>query len=139
MSVELSPLSLRETASWIRDELDQVVSRNGPHVLNADDVITVHSVLISLQKHKISLWTLRFSRIHLALACICGKATRWPTQLADEAEAVIDRFEEWFGRMRDMRSPLFERGGRLYGVCEPEDVTREVPSYDFRRTLFSGG
>lgn len=85
----LSAANLRETAAWIRDVLDPLVAREGPNELHPDDVLTLHTTLLSLQKWPVSKWTLKYSRIGLAIMEICGKATRWPAKLADEADKYI--------------------------------------------------
>lgn len=82
----LSPANLREKSAWIRDELDIIVAREGGKELSPDDVLTIHDILVSLKNHTITKWTLRYSRIGLAVETIRGKATRWPTKLADEAD-----------------------------------------------------
>ena len=91
LPVILSPSNLRETAAWIRDVLDPLVAREGPVELHPDDVLTLHTILLNLQKWPISRWTLRYSRIGLAIVLICGKCTRWPAKLADEA----DKYEHY--------------------------------------------
>jgi hypothetical protein len=128
----LSASNLRETASWIRNDLDPIVAREGPNELNPDDVLTIHSILLALQQHQISLWTLRFSRIHLACSDICGRASRWPARLADEADRVVEHLESFYGRLRDIQCPIFERGGRLWGICDPRDLTRDVGLFHVR-------
>jgi hypothetical protein len=122
----LTPGNLRRTAAWIRDVLDPVVACNGPGVLRADDVLTIHIVLLALQAHQMSLYVLRFSRIHLAVANICGKATRWPKMLIDESDRVIDHLVQMFGPLKDIKLPLFELDGRLHGICGPSEITRDV-------------
>lgn len=82
----LSPSDLRETAAWIRDVLDPLVAREGPNELHPDDVLSLHTILLSLQKWTVTRWTLRYSRIGLAILEICGKCTRWPAKLAEEAD-----------------------------------------------------
>lgn len=121
--------ALRRTASWIRDDLDPMIAQEGPKSLLQDDVVSIHALLIKIQQHEIPLYTLKFSRIHLAIGDICGKATRWPTKLAIEAERAVAHLECSFGPLKQIRLPLFEPGGRLSGVCLAGDITQEVRSY----------
>ena len=139
----LSPSSLRETAAWVRDILDPLVAREGPAELHPDDVLTLHTILLGLQKWPVTRWTLRYSRIGLAIVLICGKCTRWPAKLADEADkykqllercqlfeadkmqSCVEHLERIFGPLTELTIPLYEKGGRLYAICEPEDITRE--------------
>ncbi|KAF2396353.1 hypothetical protein EJ06DRAFT_585235 [Trichodelitschia bisporula] len=76
---------------------------------------------------------LRFSRIHLAVSEMCGKATRWPACLADEAERVVKAIEEVFGKISSIGVCLFEPGGRLWGVIAPGDGTKEEMIRMFER------
>lgn len=122
----LHVVNLRKTSAWIRDELDPLMAREGPNELHPDDVLTLHNVFLDLQQHQVSLATMQFSRIHLAVAEVCGKATRWPKKLADEADRVIMCLEGYYGPLKTVRTPLYEVGGRLHGISEPRDLTRDV-------------
>jgi hypothetical protein len=128
----LNPESLKSSAGWIRDELDPIVAREGPSSLQPDDVLTVHNLLVSIKSVPPALQVISFSRIHLAIQAICGKATRWPTKLADEADMAMDAIESRHGPVRRIRFPLFEAGGRLWNICEPQDTTKGVcPAHSF--------
>jgi hypothetical protein len=123
---ELSISTLRQTASWIRDDLDPLVSREGTNALHPDEVLTLHSLLLALQRNPVSVHILRSSRIYLAVRDIHGKATRWPGKLVDEADHLVNRWEGNYGPLKNMRTPLYEKGGRLNSICEPKDTDREV-------------
>lgn len=135
----LHVVNLRQTSAWIRDDLDRLIARQGPNALHPDDVLTLHSIFLNLQQHKISLATMRFSRIHLAVSDVCGKATRWPKKLADEADRVVLLFEECFGPLKAIRTPLYEVGGQLHGISEPRDLTRDVSGHVFGLSLQCDG
>lgn len=122
----IAPENLRKTAAWIRDDLDPLVAREGPQALLLDDVLTIHTLLLALQNVQIGIQALRISRIHLAVAEICGKATRWPAKLADEADRVLAHLEDSYGSLQSIRIPLFENKGRLFGICTAGDNSREV-------------
>lgn len=122
----LSLTSLKQTASWIRDELERQVARDGPNALKPNDVLLLHTLLLDLQDAPTSIHTLRHSRIYLAVQEICSKASRWPGKLIDEADRLVEVWEEEFGPLKNIRTPLYQMGGRLYGICEPSDTTREV-------------
>lgn len=121
--------SLRWTASWIRDDLDPLVARDGANALHPDDVLMLHSLLLDLQKHPLSVHVLRFSRIYLAVREMCGKATRWPRKIIDEADRLIEQWEARYGPLRNIRTPLYEEGGRLFGICDANDIERQVVAY----------
>ena len=125
----LSMNALRQSASWIRDVLDPLVSREGPQSLSPNDVLTLHSLLLDLQTEPVSTHVLRNSRIYLAVLEICGKATRWPGRLIDEADEVLEAWEDSMGPVKNIRTPLYEKGGRLYGICEPQHTEREVSKF----------
>jgi hypothetical protein len=122
----LLPGNLRRTTAWIRNILEPKVAYEGPDALLSDDVLTIHTTLLALQDHHLSRYVLRFSRIHLAVATICGRATRWPSKLIEEADRVIAHFELLFGSLKHVKVPIFELDGRLYGICAPSDITRNV-------------
>lgn len=122
----LHVVNLRKTSAWIRDILDPLMAREGPNELHPDDVLSLHTIFTELQHHQISLATMQFSRIHLAVSDVCGKATRWPKKLADEADCVVTCLESYYGPLKTIRTPLYEVGGRLHGISEPRHLTRDV-------------
>jgi hypothetical protein len=124
----LDPESLKRSAGWIRDELDPIVAREGSSSLEPDDVLTVHNILVSIIRSHLTLQVVSFSRIHLAIQAICGKATRWPTKLADEADLAMESIESHHGPLRKIKFPLFDAGGRLWNICESQDATKGVSS-----------
>jgi hypothetical protein len=135
---DLSLERLRATASWIRNDLDPLVSRNGPSALDPDVCLTLHSLMLSLQSQHVPILILRHSRIYLAVREMCGKATRWPGRLVDEADIVIEKWEQTVGPLRNIRTPLYEQGGRLHGISEPRDTSREArPSLSNTHALSS--
>ncbi|THW39345.1 hypothetical protein D6D25_04851, partial [Aureobasidium pullulans] len=103
--IEQAPLLdleyLRGRASWIRDELDPVVAREGPDTLRPDTVVILFKFFEQLRTSYLTLEYIRDSRIHLALIDIAGRATRWPVKLIDEAEEIILRLEKdwWINTM----------------------------------------
>jgi hypothetical protein len=125
----LSSSALRETASWIRDVLDPAVAREGSGQLQPDDVLTLHNLLIALRQYSVPLSTIRYSRIHLAVSEICGKATRWPAKLCDEADLVVQELEAAFGPLRNIPVLLFEKGGRLWNICGQTQLSNSVSAH----------
>ncbi|QDS77482.1 hypothetical protein FKW77_000048 [Venturia effusa] len=132
----LHVVNLRKTSAWIRDTLDPIMAREGPNDLHPDDVLTLHNVFMDLQHHQISFATMQFSRIHLAVSEVCGKATRWPKKLADEADCVITCLESYYGPLKNVRTPLYEALLRRFSEEDPTltDNTRAYlhGSLDFR-------
>ncbi|KAK5166703.1 uncharacterized protein LTR77_008247 [Saxophila tyrrhenica] len=116
---------LRHQSRWIRDDLDPQVARSGPDALHSDDCLKLDEFLRRLLTSNISLDDIRFSRLHKALATISGQATRWPGRLIDRADAVLAIWENNYGSLKRLPIPLYEPGGRLYGICRPEDLNRE--------------
>ncbi|KAF2418048.1 hypothetical protein EJ08DRAFT_707452 [Tothia fuscella] len=129
----LKPEALRCAAAWIRDDLDPLVAREGPKALGQDEIISIHTLLILMQQHQIPLHTLRFSRIHLAIDELRGKATRWPKMLVMEADCVVEYLVSTYGPLKHIRTPLYEKGGRLSGVCLPGDITKQALINRFRQ------
>lgn len=115
---------LRQTR-WIRDDLDVQVARDGPDALQSNDILTLDEFLRRLLASNISLDDIRASRIHLAIDAISGKATRWPIKLIEKADGLKAKWEKQYGSLKDLTPPLYESGGRLYGIAKAEDVTNE--------------
>lgn len=114
---------LAQQTHWIRNTLDPLVAHSGGEALSVNDVLTLDAFLrkLHLASH-VSLADLRFSRIHLAIVEICGKATRWPEKLIERAEAVQGGWEERFGPLRKVG---WELGERLQGWEGCEGLRRE--------------
>lgn len=121
----LDPQYIRARTRWIRDDLDPQLARDGPDILSPDIVITLFTFLEELRRSTPSLETLRSSRVHLALLDMTGCATRWPGKLINKADHLIKHLEASYGALADIRPFLYEEGGRLYGICTPEDVERD--------------
>lgn len=117
---------LRLRAIWIRDVLDPPIARDGPDTMHPNDVLILHELFTQLQRCEVTRCALRFSRIHYAVAEVAGKATRWPSRLADECDKLVERWEGQYGPLRGLRPVLYHSGGRLHGVCAPQDLTREA-------------
>jgi len=127
---EVSRPRLREVSHWIRDELDPVVAREGPGVLRADDVLTLHDIFQGLRKSSdISALDLRATGIHKAIMDISGKATRWPSRLIDDCDMIIELWTSRFGRLKDLHPFLYGRGGRLEGIASMEETSKTVSAH----------
>jgi len=122
----LHPQSLRVSASRIRDVLDPLVSREGPSILDPDDVLELHTIITTLQSYRIPLAAFRYSRIHFAIADICGKATRWPAKLVNEADITMRLIENQHGPLKQIKTPLFSNNGRLWKICDRHEITKAV-------------
>ena len=120
-----NPDLLRHHARWIRDDLDPQVARDGPDALHSDDILTLDEFLRRLLTSDIRLDVIRFSRLHLAIIGICGLATRWPKKLIERADALRAAWEAEHGPLEQLLPPLYEPGGRLHGICRPEDLSKE--------------
>lgn len=120
-----NPDYLLHQSRWIRDDLDLQVARDGPDALHSDDILTLDEFLRRLLASNISLDDIRSSRLHLAIDAISGKATRWPVKLIDKADGLKRNWEKLHGSLKNLTPPLYESGGRLYGIARAEDVTNE--------------
>ncbi len=116
---------LRQQARWIRDDLDPQIARDGPDALHSDDLLTLDSFLRRLQSSKVPVEDIRFSRLHLAILLIGGKATRWPSKLIERADALEAKWKGDYGPLKSIEPLLYETGGRLNGICKPEDLSKE--------------
>lgn len=120
-----NPEYLLHQSRWIRDDLDLQVARDGPDALHSNDVLTLDEFLRRLLTSNISVDDIRTSRLHLTISAVAGHATRWPTKLIDKAEALKVAWEKQYGPLKKIKVPLYEKGGRLHGICGPEDITME--------------
>lgn len=116
---------LLEQCRWIRDDLDPQIARDGPDALHSDDLLTLDEFLRRLLSSNISLEDIRFSRLHLAILSISGQATRWPSKLIERADTLRDAWESEHGSLKEFGTPLYESGGRLNGICRPEDLSQD--------------
>lgn len=128
-TLDLTRPRLKALASWIRDDLDPLVAREGPNILRPDDVLTLHETFVQLRlASSISALDLRATGIHRAVMDIAGVATRWPGRLCDDAERIVGVWTERFGGggLGELRPFLYGRGGRLEGIAGVREYTREV-------------
>lgn len=123
---EIDPEFLRKQSNWIRDDLDPMVSRDGPDGLKPDQVVAVFQLLDQLRRSRVPVQHIRYSRIHLAVACIAGQATRWPSSVIDTADKLLENWTTRYGALSEIGHLLYEEGGRLHGVCGPNDLSKEV-------------
>ena len=119
------PDFLRKQARWIRDDLDPQVARDGPDTLHSDDVLDLDEFLRGLLGARIGIEDIRYSRIHLAVGAIAGRATRWPARLVPRCDALKEAWETQFGPLKQIGTLLYEPGGRLHGICVADDLSRE--------------
>ncbi|WPH03420.1 Hypothetical protein R9X50_00630000 [Acrodontium crateriforme] len=123
------PVSLLiHQSRWIRDELDLQVARDGPDALHSDELLRLDEFLRRLldTTPNIKISDIRQSRIHLAIQCISGRATRWPKRLIDRCEALEEVWVGHFGPLKEVGTALYEPSGRLWGLSKPEDyVSKE--------------
>lgn len=117
---------LRQQARWIRDTLDPQVAQNGQDVLQPDDILTLDELLRRLLVTNTSLEDIRYSRMHLAITDVCGRGTRWPKKLIDRCEAIREIWTAQYGSIHKLGTPLYEPGGRLHGICKPQDLRKEM-------------
>lgn len=124
---DLSRPTLRQVSHWIRDELDPLVAREGPEMLRADDVLTLHDIFQALKTSlSVTALDLRATGIHRAVMEISGIATRWPGRLADDCDKLIDLWTTKFGCLEELHPFLYGRGGRLEGIASIEDTSKLV-------------
>lgn len=123
----LSRSRLKALSIWVRDELDQLVAREGPNILRPDDVLILHETFIALyHATEITALDLRATGIHRAVQDISGVATRWPSRLCDDCDKIITLWTTKFGALNDLHPFLYGRGGRLEGIASATEYTREV-------------
>jgi putative methyltransferase len=126
-AVDLSRSHLRSLTKWIRDDLDTLVAREGPNVLQPDDVLTLHETFVALQHAtSITALDLRATGIHRAVHDVAGVATRWPSRLCDDCDIIIASWTAKFGPFCQLHPFLYGRGGRLEGIASAAEHSREV-------------
>ena len=133
----LSRSKLKQLATWIRDDLDILLAREGPDILRPDDVVILHEAFTALQNvQTLTAMDLRATGIHKAVQDIAGIATPWPVRLCDDCDTIIAIWTARFGPLRNLRPFLFGRGGRLEGITGISDYSRDV-SYRLSFTLIT--
>ncbi|KAF1844198.1 uncharacterized protein K460DRAFT_160168 [Cucurbitaria berberidis CBS 394.84] len=124
---DLSRPRLKQLATWIRDDLDLLVAREGPDVLRPDDVLILHEAFLALrQAHNITSSDLRATGIYRAVKDIAGVATRWPGRLCDDCDKIIAIWTAKFGPLNDLHPFLYGRGGRLEGIASTTEYSKEA-------------
>lgn len=122
----LDPEYLRQQARWIRDTLDPQVATDGPDALHSDEILTLDELLRKiLEDPHVTREDIRYSRMHLAIVEIAGRATRWPKRLIDKCDGIKEIWEGKYGPLKKLGTPLYEAGGRLHGICKPEDLSND--------------
>jgi hypothetical protein len=122
-----NPDYLKLRARWIRDTLDPQIARDGPDALASNEMLELDDLIRQLQSAKLTTYQIQYSRIHLAILDISGRATRWPGLLIDRCDDLLVQWEERYGwHVKLMGTLLYELGGRLHEVCRPEDVKKEM-------------
>ncbi|KAF2874216.1 hypothetical protein BDV95DRAFT_327003 [Massariosphaeria phaeospora] len=122
---DLSRSRLRAIATWIRDDLDVMVAREGPEWIPSDDVIKLHDIFQALcSSRTITLLDLRATGIHRAVLEVAGLATRWPGRLADDCDKIIATWTARFGRLDQLHPFLYGRGGRLETIAQADDLSK---------------
>jgi len=119
------PAFLSKQTRWIRNELDPQVARDGPDALHSDDLLRLDEFLRRLLSANISIDDIRASRIHLAVRDIARHASRWPTRLVVRCDALKEAWELKYGPLHQIGIVLYEPGGRLHGICKPDDLSRQ--------------
>ncbi|KAF4550573.1 Hypothetical protein D9617_16g013610 [Elsinoe fawcettii] len=122
----IDPDFLRTQARWIRDDLDPKIAQEGPDWLKPDQVVTVFKFLEQLRRSRVPEKHIRSSRIHLAVALIAGQATRWPRTVVDVADKLLENWSIRYGEISEIGIDLYEEGARLFGICLPTDLSKEV-------------
>lgn len=127
IDTKFSRAQLKDIAAWIRDDLDKLVARRGPDSLRPDDVLTLHDIFVAFRKSTtITVSDLRASGIHKAVKLISDGVSRWPTRLCIECDKVIAVWTVRFGEFSEVRPFLHGRGGRLEGIANATEFSRQV-------------
>ena len=112
---------LRTHSRYIRDNLVQLVGCEDGCQLNSRDMALLRSTLTRIGAIPVTLDLLRYSRIEKALLGISAACTGWPTEIAEQAEKILLKWEDDLGPLRGLRADLWGPGGRLEGVRKLEN------------------
>jgi hypothetical protein len=127
IDTKFSRTQLKDVAAWIRDDLDKLVARRGPDSLRPDDVLALHDIFVDLRESTtITASDLRASGIHKAVKMISDGAFRWPTRLCIECDKIISAWTTKFGEFSELHPFLHGRGGRLEGISNTTEFSRQV-------------
>ena len=79
----------------------------------------IHSIFKKLESTPMTLDLLRFSRIEKALMVIANTGPSWwPVEVVEQAEEMIQRWEDQLGPLKNLRADLHGQGGRLEGLSK---------------------
>ena len=108
---------LRHHSRYIRDILVPLLSR-APKLTHSDTMI-IHSIFKKLASTPMTLDLLRFSRIEKALMVIANTGPSWwPVEVVEQAEEMIQKWEDQLGPLKNLRADLHGQGGRLEGLSK---------------------
>ena len=121
---------------FIRDKLAPLVASKGHSALDPEDVLTLGSIMVSLDAIPMTLDLLRFSRIDKALRVI-GLGSDWPLEIMMQAEKLVTKWEIALGSLQSIHSDLWGPRGRLQGIERRSRPNSEALGDDvsFRETL----
>lgn len=133
---------LRTHSRYIRDNLVPLVACEGECQLNNRDLALLHSTLDRVDAIPMTLSLLRYSRIEQALLRISPACTKWPAEIAWQAEKILLKWKDELGPLNNLRADLWGPGGRLEGVRKLErqpDGTSENNAVRFNGRVMATG
>ena len=119
---------------YIRDTLVPLLAKQPK--LSHSDTVCLRSVFKCLDTVPMTLDLLRYSRIEKALMVIAGSVnTSWPLDILARAKALLSKWEDELGPLKNIRADLYGPGGRMEGVRKitwkdgrvPDDVRHVSP------------
>ena len=121
---------IRRRSTHLRYTLGPAVCRLGEKVCNREQVADIRVFLINLEKTVLDLDTVRRTRIDKALIEMSDPAMGWPMSLAELSSRILETWEKRLGDVRDLRAPLWDKGGRMEGCYK----TRVLKGYKAGKT-----
>ena len=123
------PLSVRDElrlhSRYIRDTLVPHLSRQ--QNLSHSDTALVHSIFKKLKSTPMTIDLLRYSRMEKALMVIIATGTScWPIEIVVMAEAMMQKWEDQMGPLKDLRADLYGPDGKLEGL-------RKITTWEYGR------
>lgn len=119
----LTPQALQYWARWIRDVLAPILARGSYTSLSEDNLYLSNFLMFfaDLRHTAVTVDSLKNSRIHSALAHIVEQKMAWPDWIVEEAQELLQAWENELGSLRSIRADLWGPGGRLEGVKELDE------------------
>ncbi|KAI9726331.1 MAG: hypothetical protein M1828_001605 [Chrysothrix sp. TS-e1954] len=116
---------LRAKDTWIRDILEPQIAERGKDVLDPDTTLEINEFLVKLLRSSITYDDLKATRIHRSILLMSKRQTRWPPRIIKMCDEILKIWNNEFGPLQSIHTPLYEPGARLHGIAGAAEHNRK--------------